>query len=56
MTAESAMGKCEICESDNVQVWNLQGTDYCRECKDWLLKMKADYEQAAAKRLDARLI
>ena len=27
MTAESTNGKCELCESDNVQVWNLQGTD-----------------------------
>ena len=47
----SKVGQCDICRDEGVKVWTIKGADYCYECKEWILKMKAEYEQAAAKRL-----
>ena len=48
----SKVGQCDMCRDEGVKVWTITGVDYCEECRDWLLKMKAQYKQDAAKRLE----
>ena len=37
-TSFSKLGQCNICRAQQVALWTVKGLDYCRECKDWLLK------------------
>ena len=51
-TSSSKLGQCHLCRDAGVKLWTIIGIDYCYDCKNWLLKQKAQYKHAAKQRLE----